>query len=213
MDYQGTEIQRFKHATIFLKNKKGLIVYIDPYLTDTRMEKADIVICTHEHFDHYSPEDIFKISKKETILIGPEGVCKKTKDRNAKILRVGETIEVLGIKITGTEMYNIDKFRLPGVPFHPKGLGIGIIVEMDGVKVYHAGDTDFIPEMKNLKVNIACLPVSGTFVMTWQEAVHAAEAIQADLTIPIHYGDGVIGTKEDAENFKKYYKGKTEILK
>ena len=102
--------------------------------------------------------------------------------------------------------YNRDK------DFHPKQKAwLGFIVEVDGVKIYHAGDTDFIPEMKDLKVDIALLPVSGTYVMTAEQAVEAALAIQPKLAIPMHYG-AIVGDDKDALAFKESLKGNIDVL-
>lgn len=205
MKFEGIEIERFKHDTVMVKGN-GKVVYVDPFQVQKGMEKADVIICTHEHYDHCSSEDVEKLKKEGTEIAGPKGVCDKIS--GAKELSVGKEIELQGVKISAVEAYNIGK------EFHPRGLGIGVIVELAGVKVYHAGDTDFIPEMKKLKgkVEVAFLPVSGTYVMNAEEAVQAAEAIKPKLAVPMHYGAGVVGSEEDAEKFKEKYSGKAEIL-
>ncbi|UCC62935.1 MAG: MBL fold metallo-hydrolase, partial [Anaerolineae bacterium] len=105
------------------------------------------------------------------------------------------------------------KFRSPGNPFHPQEAGhVGFIVTLGGQRIYHAGDTDNIPEMDNLQVDIALLPVSGTYVMTAEEAADAAQRIAPRVTIPMHYGAGVAGTRADAERFGELYGGQVVIL-
>lgn len=205
MKFEGIEIEKFEHDTVKLKGDKK-IVYIDPFKVSKEMEKADVIIITHEHYDHCSEEDIAKLKKKGTQIVGAKSAMEKLGEKTA--LSVGQEKEINGVKISAVEAYNIGK------KFHPKGLGIGVIVELCGVRVYHAGDTDFIPEMKELKgkVDVAFLPVSGTYVMNAEEAAKAAEEIKPKIAIPMHYGAGVVGTKEDAERFKKLYKGKSEII-
>lgn len=204
MKFGEIEIERFKHDTVMLKGKEK-IVYIDPFQLSGKEEKADIIICTHEHYDHCSGEDIAKLKKKETKIFGAKGVIEKL--GSGITLNVGQKNEVEGIKISAVEAYNIGK------KFHPKGLGIGIVVEIDGIKVYHAGDTDLIPEMKELqgKVDVAFLPVGGTYTMNAKEAAKAAETIKPKIAVPMHYG-AIVGTEKDAEDFKKLFKGKSEII-
>jgi L-ascorbate metabolism protein UlaG (beta-lactamase superfamily) len=110
---------------------------------------------------------------------------------------------VKGIPIEATAAYNINKFRSPGVPFHPKeSRHVGFVITLDGVRVYHAGDTDCIPEMNEVRADIALLPVSGTYVMTAEEAVEAVKILGPALAIPMHVGRG-IGSLEDATRFKE----------
>jgi L-ascorbate metabolism protein UlaG (beta-lactamase superfamily) len=205
MKYNNLEIELLKHDTVKIKTKKK-IIYIDPIKIENSAEKADIIICTHEHFDHCSAQDIQRIKKEETAIIGPSGVIKKLGE--GRVIKVGEIVNGTEIKIKAVEAYNIGK------KFHPKGLGIGIIVEIDEIKIYHAGDTDLIPEMKELsgKVDIAFIPISGTYTMNVEEAAKAAEIIKAKITIPMHYNAGIAGTEKNGEEFKKIYKGKCELL-
>ena len=124
---------------------------------------------------------------------------------DVRVVKPGETLTIDGVKIEAVPAYNTNK------QFHPKENGwLGFIVEMEGVRIYHAGDTDMIPEMKELKVDIALLPVSGTYVMTAAEAVEAALAIQPGLAIPMHYGS-IVGGETDAEKFSAALKGKVEV--
>jgi L-ascorbate metabolism protein UlaG (beta-lactamase superfamily) len=169
-----------------------LVIYIDPYKIDGGAP-ADIVLVTHGHFDHCCPDDIDKIRKNETVIVCPPG-CEGLE--NTRTVNVSDTIEVKGIKIEAVPAYNLDK------EFHPKADGhVGYIVNVEGQRIYHAGDTDNIPEMSNIECDIALLPVSGTYVMTAKEAAEAAKVIKPKLAIPIHYGSGVVGTVEDAKLF------------
>ncbi|HUU81637.1 MAG TPA: MBL fold metallo-hydrolase, partial [Acidobacteriota bacterium] len=122
------------------------------------------------------------------------------------VMRPGESLTIEGVRVRAVASYNTDK------NFHPrKNKWLGFIVEIEGIKVYHSGDCDFIPEMKDLEVDIALLPVSGTYVMRWDQAVDAALAINPKLAIPMHYG-AIVGDSEDALNFKKALEGKIEVL-
>jgi L-ascorbate metabolism protein UlaG (beta-lactamase superfamily) len=112
-------------------------------------------------------------------------------------------LTIKGVLIKTVPAYNLTKFRSPGVPFHPKDAGhVGYLITVKGITIYHTGDSDFIPEMKGLKPDVALLPVSGTYVMTAEEAVEAATAIQPKVAIPMHVGEG-IGSLADAERFRE----------
>ncbi len=179
-------------------------LYIDPYQIESG-PKADLILVTHDHFDHCSPEDVQKVQKDDTVIVTEKDSAKKLKGR-VEVVRPGDTATVQGIRVEAVPAYNNDK------QFHPKANGwLGFIVEMEGLRIYHAGDTDFIPEMQDLKVDIALLPVSGTYVMTADEAVEAALAIQPALAIPMHYG-AIVGGPSDAERFKEVLAGKVDVM-
>lgn len=178
-------------------------VYIDPYNIESE-KMADIVLVTHEHFDHCSPDDVKKVQQAETVIVTEKDSAQKLTG-NIRIVRPGEKIDIDGISIEAVAAYNMDK------KFHPKANGwLGFVLELDGVRIYHAGDTDFIPEMKALNVDIALLPVSGTYVMTSDEAVEAALAIMPAIAIPMHYG-AIVGDSKDADNFKEKLEGKVRV--
>ncbi|MCF8130373.1 MAG: MBL fold metallo-hydrolase [Deltaproteobacteria bacterium] len=180
------------------------IVYFDPYQIETG-PKADLILITHEHFDHCSPEDVAKIQGPETIIVTDKD-SKEKLTGDIRVLKPGETLSLDGIKISAVPSYNTDK------DFHPRKNGwLGFLVEISGITVYHAGDTDFIPEMEALNVDIALLPVSGTYVMTADQAAKAALAIRPRLAIPMHYG-AIVGGSQDALDFKNALEGQVEVL-
>jgi L-ascorbate metabolism protein UlaG (beta-lactamase superfamily) len=180
------------------------VIYFDPYQIEAG-PKADLIFISHDHFDHCSPEDVAKIQGPETIIVTEAGSAHKLTG-DVRVMKPGETLDLDGVKILGVPSYNTDK------DFHPRGNGwLGFLVEMSGVRLYHAGDTDFIPEMKGLAVDIAFLPVSGTYVMTADQAVKAALAIAPGLAIPMHYG-AIVGSAQDALDFKKALDGKVDVL-
>ncbi len=195
------KIKWLGHASFKIETDK--IMYIDPYEIEEK-EKADLILITHEHYDHCSPEDIKKIIKNDTSIVTISSAASKLSG-NIKIVNPGDEIEIEGIRIKAVPSYNINK------KFHPRDSNkVGFLVTIEGETVYHAGDTDFIPEMKDIKTDIALLPVSGTYVMDPLEASKAAEIIKPKYVIPMHYGS-IVGSREDAEKFKGLYTGETVI--
>jgi len=177
-------------------------VYIDPWKLGAGAPRADLVLVTHDHFDHFSPDDIARVATPRTTLIGPTSVIAQVDGVAAVTLSAGETATVGGVTVTAVPAYNIDKFRQPGEVFHPRAAGgLGYIVEMDGRRIYHAGDTDAIPEMRDVRCDVALLPVSGTYVMTAEEAAEACRMISATAVVPMHFGD-IVGTAADAARFE-----------
>ena len=201
-EYKGVKLYWLGHAC-FKIEYKGLSIYIDPF--QIKEDRADLVLVTHDHFDHCSLEDLKKL-KGDFEIIAPLSCKEKLKGFKVKPIKPNEELMAKGVKIKAVPAYNINKFREPGKVFHPKEADyVGYILQLGEASVYHAGDTDFIPEMKGLKVDIALLPVSGTYVMTVDEAVEAAKAISASIAIPMHYGS-IVGSKRDAEEFVKRVK-------
>lgn len=183
------------------------IVYIDPWKLATDTPKADIVLVTHEHRDHFSPDDITKISTADTIIVAPQSVAAQS-NLPITLVKPGDRVTVNGVALEIVPAYN------PNKKFHPKEAGhVGYIVTLNGKRIYHTGDTDLIPEMTQIKCDIALLPVSGKYVMTALEAVEAAHTLRPALAIPMHWGDAdVVGTRADAEEFKRLAQVPVEIL-
>lgn len=184
------------------------VIYFDPLELKQGATPADIILITHPHYDHCSPKDVAKIQKKGTVIVTTAD-CAEKLSGDIKIVKPGDTITVKGVKIEAVPAYNVDK------TFHTKDKGwVGYIVTVDGTKIYHAGDTDLIPEMKTFKVDIAFLPVSGKYVMTAEEAAKAADAIKPQMAIPMHYGViKDLGSSKDAVTFKEKTTVPVEILK
>lgn len=201
-EYGGVKITWLGHDSFKIKN--GKTVYIDPYEIKGG-EEADILLISHDHMDHCSLEDAKKIiSAKTTIITTAESKRKlsKTKAKEVRVARPGQKILIDDVSIETVPAYNVNKFRSPGNPFHPKESEmLGFIITMNKVRIYHAGDTDFIPEMEHFNVDVACLPVSGTYVMTAEEAVEATKHIKLKVAIPMHYGS-IVGDEGDAERFR-----------
>ena len=179
-------------------------IYFDPYQISDG-SPADLIFISHDHFDHCSPDDVMRIQGPNTIIITEKDSASKLTG-DIRVMKPGEQLELAGVKVTAVPSYNTDK------NFHPKTRGwLGFIVEIEGVKLYHAGDTDFIPEMKDFNVDIALLPVSGTYVMHSAQAAKAAIAINPKLAIPMHYG-AIVGNEQDAIHFQTSLEGKVEVL-
>jgi len=191
------------------------ITYFDPWQLGENLPQADLVLITHEHGDHCSPGDVAKIAGPETVIVTNAASAEKLKGQlgQVRVVKPGDSLSITGVRVEAVPAYNLNKFRSPGKPFHPQEAGhVGFIVTLGGQRIYHAGDTDNIPEMENLQADIALLPVSGTYVMTAEEAADAARRIAPRVAIPMHYGAGVAGTRADAERFAELYGGQVLIL-
>ncbi len=197
------------HAS-FRIEADDLVAYIDPWQLG-HGPQADIVLITHDHDDHCSPNDVAKIQNDGTVIVTIEASAKKLQGQ-IEIIKPGDTLTVKGVPIETVPAYNLTKFRSPGIPFHPKEAGhVGFILTLGGQRIYHTGDADVIPEMESIEADIALLPVSGTYVMTAEEAVQAVEIIQSKVAIPMHIGRG-IGAMDAAEQFKRESPIPVEIL-
>lgn len=189
------------HDTFKIIGEK--VIYTDPFQIKGK-DVADIILVTHDHRDHCSPEDIKRVQGPDTIIIATPD-CKGKLSGDVRIMKPGEKITVGGVEIEAVPAYNTNK------QFHTKERSwVGYIFTLNGQRIYLAGDTDHIPEMKTFDVDIALLPVSGTYVMTAEEAVRAALNIKPKIAVPMHY-NAIVGTEADAEKFADGLKGKIEV--
>jgi len=197
-------IKWLAHAS-FQINDNGKIVYVDLEEHAKPVDKADLILLTHSHTDHCDSAKIKQVLKDETVIIAPADCASKV-GRAVKTLKLGEEITVGRVKVKAVEAYNYKRFRSPGNPYHPKGFGVGYLIAVDGKTVYHAGDTDFIPEMRQLRnVDVALLPSGGTYTMDNEEAALAAIAINPKVVIPMHRWN------TNSEEFKKQVEANSKI--
>ena len=178
-------------------------VYIDPYRIDGG-PTADLILITHGHYDHFSPQDVERLTGRNTMLIAPAAVAERVSGR-VHAITAGESVEpegVRGVEVRAVAAYNTSKRDPSGAVFHPREAGgVGYELRVGGERLYHSGDTDVIPEMDEVAgVDVALLAVSGTYVMTALEAAEAARRIQPRVAVPMHWGEH-IGTRADAESF------------
>ncbi len=189
-------VSHLKQSTIRIEADKT--VYIDPLGINGEPKDADIVFVTHTHSDHFSIPDITKVLKDTGMLVvTADNVKAAAKEgiRNITAVAPSADYTVSGMKIKTVPAYNLNK------DFHKKGSNwVGYILDMNNILYYAAGDTDFTPEMKNIKADVVFLPVGGTYTMTAEEAVTAANVIKPSAAVPIHFAD-IVGTWDDAEYF------------
>lgn len=208
MEIGGVDIQFLGHSGFLIKCLNGKRIAIDPYNVSDGVEKVDFIFITHSHHDNCSIKDISKLSREGTVVVMPPDVQSKITKIDGvemQIVEVGDEIELGNIKIEAFPAYNINK------EYHPKNEEwLGYLIKINGVVIYHTGDSDKIPEMEKLTGYgrqgtefVALLPVSGKYVMDVEEAFEVAKMIKPDLAIPMHYGAGVVGSREDAERFVK----------
>jgi Predicted Zn-dependent hydrolases of the beta-lactamase fold len=168
------------------------------------LKKADIIMVTHEHQDHCSPSTVNALKRSNTLVIAPKA-CADELDEDAKIIKPGEELDHDNVKIKAVEAYNTE-YGHSTMKFHKKGESLGYLITLNGKTIYHAGDTDFIPEMKELgDVDVALVPIGGTYTMDMDEAVDAVTAIKPKIVIPMHMKDA------DPEEFKKIVEEKSDI--
>lgn len=175
------------------------VVYIDPYRSPEG-PPADLILLTHGHYDHFSPQDVERLSTDRTLVVAPPAVAERVRGRVVS-LAPGEGIDD-PLDVRAVAAYNTSKRDADGNPFHPREAGgVGYVMNVRGERLYHSGDTDVIPEMDAVAgVDVALLAVSGVYVMTAAEAAEAARRIRPRVAVPMHWGEH-IGTREDAETF------------
>lgn len=201
----GNTLQWFGHAS-FRISYGDKVIYIDPWKLTEAAHDATAVLVSHSHYDHYSAKDIAKASGPGTKIVASTDVIRK--ERKGQAIKPGEKIDLDGVSVTGVAAYN------PNKRFHAKGNNwLGFVVEIGSVRIYYAGDTDLTDEMKALKdIDIALLPVGGTYTMNAEEAVMALEYIKPKRAIPYHWGD-IVGKRSDADRFSDIAKCEVTVLK
>jgi L-ascorbate metabolism protein UlaG (beta-lactamase superfamily) len=199
------ELKWLGHASWKLK-ADGKTIYIDPYEGEYE-EKADIVLISHSHDDHCKPNKVKAATGPRTVVIAPADCAAKIGTK-VKSLKPGGKTKIGEIEIEAVEAYNNKRFRSPGVPFHPKGLGVGYLIRAEGKTIYHTGDTDLIPEMKSLKgIDLMLVASGGTYTMDMEEAAEATITVNPKTAIPMHTWG------KDPEAFKRRVEaaGKTNV--
>ncbi|MBN1548250.1 MAG: MBL fold metallo-hydrolase [Syntrophaceae bacterium] len=196
------QISWLGHSSVKIKGNK--VIYIDPWKIDAK-EKADLILVSHSHSDHFSPGDIKKIYKNTTVVMGPE-VCVSSLGGDVRSLKAGAEVTIDDVTVQAVPAYNINK------SFHPRESGgLGFVIGMDGQTIYYGGDTDRIPEMDTIRADVVILPVGGIYTMTADEAAEAVNLIKPRTAIPIHFGD-IVGSIKDAERFEKLCRVPVTIL-
>ncbi|MEX2194549.1 MAG: MBL fold metallo-hydrolase [Thermoleophilaceae bacterium] len=194
------EVEWLGHSGFRVRSGRT-VIYIDPYRVPDGPE-ADLILVTHGHYDHFSPTDVERLSTDETTVVAPPAVAERVAG-NVVSVRPGDVVRPAeGVEVVAVAAYNTSKRDTDGRAFHPREAGwVGYDMNVRGERLYHSGDTDVIPEMDAVAgVDVALLPVSGTYVMTAAEAVEAARRIQPRVAVPMHWGEH-IGTLEDARLF------------
>lgn len=197
-------LERFR----WLKNSSWIYdgelkLYIDPWGVPAGAPTANLILVTHSHFDHFSAEDIAKVRGDATEIVATADVAGQL-DGDVQVVSPGDAFEAAGISIDAVSAYNLDPDRLN---FHPQSNGwVGYVFALEGTRIYHAGDTDSIPDMEQISCDIAFLPIGGTYTMTGEEASEAVAVLDPDVVVPMHYGF-VAGSAEDGNRFKELVTG------
>lgn len=193
-----------------IKFNKGEVIYFDPFKIEKNYNDADVIFITHDHYDHYSEEDIDKVIKEETIIVAPEDLLTKLLKKgferdNMVLVTPNQKYTVKGIEFQTIPAYNVNK------QFHPKANEwVGYVLKIEGVTYYIAGDTDITEENKKVKCDIAFVPVGGTFTMDYKEAAELINEIKPKIAVPTHYGS-IVGEKSDGVSFSKLVSPEIEV--
>lgn len=186
------------------------VLYFDPFRIPAATNDADIVLVTHAHYDHFSPEDIEKIRHPKTLFVMPESLREEAFEygftmENTIFMKAGENTAVSGVSIEAVASYNVDK------PMHPKENGwLGYLVNVEGICVYVAGDCDAMPE--RILCDIAMVPIGGTYTMNPQQAAEWINGMKPEIVIPTHYGT-LVGTPQDVEDFEPLVDASVRIVR
>jgi L-ascorbate metabolism protein UlaG (beta-lactamase superfamily) len=184
-----------RHAS-FRIEAPGCVIYVDPWKLKAKSAPADLILITHEHHDHFSPKDVDKIRTPDTTVVSIAAVTSELSG-DLRTVQAGDQLTAKGVDIEVVPAYNVDKH------FHPQSKGgVGYILTTGGRRIYHAGDTDAIPEMDDMRVDVALVPVSGTYTMNASEAAAVVNKMQPAIAVPMHWGDA-IGKREHALEFRE----------
>jgi L-ascorbate metabolism protein UlaG (beta-lactamase superfamily) len=193
------------HATFRIDDGTA-VIYIDPWKVPADAPKADVILITHSHFDHYSAEDIAKVEKPTTVFVAPAEVASKLTGKHVVTAAPGGSYQAGTVKVTAIAAYNTNK------DFHPKANGwVGYVVTLStGQRIYHTGDSDVTLEMQAVQTDVALMPCGGTYTMTAAEVAAAANVFKPAILIPMHWGD-IVGSREDADAVARAFGGATVI--
>ena len=203
------KIEVLCHSSIRIEGEDK-IIYLDPYRIKEERNDADIIFITHSHYDHFSVEDILKIKKEETRIVVTNDLIDRAielgvKEENITVVMPNNSYNILDIEINTIPAYNINK------QFHPKENNwVGYILKIEGKSIYVAGDTDVTVENKNVKCDIALIPVGGTYTTDYKEAAELVNVIKPEIVIPMHYGE-IVGNKEDGIKFSKLVNSNIQV--
>ena len=190
------------HGSFILTGEKT--VYIDPWQLQ-EAQPADVILITHEHYDHCSPEDVVRVRGPQTVVVATAD-CVAKLGGQVQVVAPGQRLTVHGLTVETVPAYNLNK------PYHPRKRGwVGYVVTMGGKRIYHAGDTDHTSEMDAVRADVALLPVGGTYTMTADEAAVAANAMRPGVAVPMHWGK-IVGDRKDAERFRDLCQVPVQII-
>ncbi len=202
-------IEVFTQNSIRIRTKIG-IVYIDPFQMKEDPKDADYILITHDHYDHFSPDDIGKVSKDDTVLVIPEKMAGKGQEVSGIVNRIETVKPGVYRKIGELEFETIPAYNMLK-PFHPKSAEwIGYILRVDGQRIYIAGDTDATKEAKAVKCDVALIPIGGTYTMDAKKAAELVNLLRPDVAIPVHYGS-IVGNPRDGEIFAENVKAPIKV--
>lgn len=194
-----------------IRIRTDVTIYVDPFKMEEEPHDADYVLITHQHYDHFSPADIRKVINDNTILVSPESMIDDALELEREVKEVvgvkpGVYREINGLEFETVPAYNTIK------PFHPKRADwVGYILRLDGKRIYIAGDTGLTKDARQVKCDIALLPVGGTYTMDAKKAAELANIIRPEYAIPVHYGC-IVGKPGDGKTFAKLVKSPVKVV-